>query len=98
MSVGNVTCAYCDHSFDYHPDEPVKQDERVELGCPKCAMNFTALAVYSLDFIYEAQATCLNGDPHLMKRCNTHLEEYYPEWVRCAHCGKENRGPYRGKS
>lgn len=91
----NVICPYCDHSYSYTPDEPVGQDERSELQCPNCDMNFTALANYSFSWMFEEKAPCLNGESHEYKDvCRFPMVVYGKVQIRCRWCGDKTNVPY----
>lgn len=92
--MSDLTCPYCEHSYDYEYDDPPKQDELLEIECPKCEKYFTAIASWELYFYGESKADCLNGGDHEFQSA-PFIPNYYPDRKRCVNCGYTEDGKYK---
>lgn len=58
----DLDCPACHHLFDFNDyGDPIEQDEEIELQCPKCDAEFTAIASWMLVFTGETLKTELES-------------------------------------
>lgn len=88
----DVECPYCEHEQDIDHDDGYgyEEDAVYEQECPACGKTF----VYTTSVSYHygvKRADCLNGGEHALEPVH-HYPPHWPDWRRCADCGREDRG------
>lgn len=94
MSYYGDYCPYCGKEVEINHDDGYGYDESrtFQQECEHCEKTFAYTTCISIDHELS-KADCLNGEPHKMNPVK-HSLQYWPNWVRCSDCGKEERGDY----
>ena len=93
--MSDVNCPYCGYDVEINHDDGygIEEDTTHQQTCGVCDKVFVFHTELTLSY-ETAKAACLNGGEHKMVRVR-HLPRYWPDWVRCKYCGKDERGEYQ---
>ena len=94
-----ITCPYCEHSYDLCHDDGAFYNREGELEkeeCPECGKTFMVQSTMSWDF-EGFKADCLNGGEHKWKQQSGYPREYFHGRFICEDCGEEDRRDEDGR-
>lgn len=75
--MSDYECPYCKHETDHCDDDPMGDDESMEVECEKCERTFEITA--SMHVTYFAR--CADGRHHYV------TSDEYPTYAFCQQCG-----------
>lgn len=85
----DITCPYCQHSFDDADWGDETPNETYEIECPKCEKIF--LVMFELEpTFYSHETPCLNGAAHVLKPAHGAPGAYFVGRTYCKWCGKRH--------
>lgn len=86
----DTECPYCGEDVEICHDDGYgyEESEIHQQECSACKKTFTFTT--SISYYYEtAEAPCLNGEPHKLRKINGFPEEYYKNKFECEWCGEQ---------